>query len=286
MFEQGSDEIAFEAVGAGEGRDIFILQMGQTSACADPKRAVAVREEGADEVIGQAIGGGVGCDFAGLDVVQAVGGARPQAAVSAGSQREDDFAEKAVVCGEMLDLAGLQAIEAVSVGSYPHAVIGGLRDGGDDVIAEGGKRAEVLLSKDVEAGGLRADPEISFFVFEEGEHGAGADGWLKLRVAVAFAEGKEAFVGADPKISARVCQEGFNSGGGQVMAGLQGALVAIIQQRDAAAGSEPETVVWKSANAQNGFLRHIQAHRGGTTATSIVLKDARDRREQDTAVTG
>ena len=58
MFEEGSDEIAFEAVGAGEGRDIFILQMGQTSACADPKRAVAVREEGADEVVGQTVGGG------------------------------------------------------------------------------------------------------------------------------------------------------------------------------------------------------------------------------------
>src|SRR5260370_4007272 len=202
MFEQGSDEIAFEAVGGGEGCDIFILQMGQTSACADPKRAVAVREEGADEVVGQAVGRGVRCDLAVLDVVQAVGGSYPHAAVSAGSQREDYFAEKAVVCREMLDLAGLPAIEAVSVGSYPHAVIGGLRDGGDDVIAEGGKCVEVLLSKGVEAGGFRADPQISVLVFEEGERGAGAHGWFELRMGVALSEGKKSLVACDSNNSA------------------------------------------------------------------------------------
>src|SRR5260370_22497988 len=158
--------------------------MGQGSACADPKGAVAVREEGADEVIGQAVGRGVRCDLAVLDVVQAVGGSYPHAAVSAGSQREDYFAEKAVVCRAMLDLAGLPAIEAVSVGSYPHAVIGGLRDGGDDVIAAGGRCGEVLLSKDVEAGGFRADPEISFLVLEEGEDGAANHRWLKVCVAL------------------------------------------------------------------------------------------------------
>ena len=45
---------------------------------------------------------------------------------------------------------------------------------------------EALATKDVEAGGLSADPEIGFAVFEDGEDGVGTDSWLELRVGVDF----------------------------------------------------------------------------------------------------
>jgi hypothetical protein len=54
----------------------------------------------------------------------------------------------------------------------------------------------------MKACGFGADPEVGFFVFEEGEDGVGADGWLELRASIVFAEVEEAFVGADPEVSA------------------------------------------------------------------------------------
>ena len=112
---------------------------------------------------------------------------------------------------------------------------------------------EVLLTEDMEAGRLCADPEIAFSIFGEGEDAVGAEGWLKLGMAVSAVQDEQSFVGADPSISARVCQEGLDACGRQIVAGLQGLLMAALQQDDPSAGSQPEAVIWKSADAQDGL---------------------------------
>ena len=95
-----------------------------------------------------------------------------------------------------------QRCQAVAVGADPHGAAGRLRDGGNHVVGKVRYRAEVLLSQDIEAAGLRPDPKITFSILGDGQDAAGAEGRLQLRMVAGSVEHEKTFIGAYPEISA------------------------------------------------------------------------------------
>jgi len=93
ILKKNSDEVAFEAIGLGEGDEPTVLPMCKAAARSNPKRAVHVGKKRANQIVGKPIRGGICLDLGAFDVVKAIGRTYPHTAICCWCQGKDNLAE-------------------------------------------------------------------------------------------------------------------------------------------------------------------------------------------------
>ncbi len=206
---ESADQIAAETVTAVPKRGAVTGAVGEAATGSDPERVVRwIVEQGANEIVGQGLTvrrrGGVTI----RQMVETVRRANREGIIPLGGEGEDGVAGEALLGGKGLPRGAGKVREAAAIRSCPDAVF--TRQNGANHVAGkavgGGEGGEALFAQLQKAGGIGAQPQVSFAIFIEGfDSGSAAARVQGFELAVCIA--CDGAFGADPKRALAVFEE-------------------------------------------------------------------------------